>query len=100
MFDSDTAALLDLQSGITASVRRINNNLSVGKGATYYQTKRHGTEYTDVGGASRFFKVFQDSRNARSSPSVISYLTKLILPPSGILFDPFARQPTIFPDST
>jgi DNA modification methylase len=60
-------------------------------------------QYNDVGGASRFFYCAKASRKERGEgnnhPTVkpialMKYLIKLVMPPNGIVLDPFAGSGT------
>ena len=93
-------ALLDRQSG--ASTSRIGKPRRSGTPGNGYGMVHTGSEYSDAGGASRFFYVAKASRKERRTsthPTVkpvalMRYLIRLIAPPGGVVLDPFAGSGT------
>jgi site-specific DNA-methyltransferase (adenine-specific) len=107
VLDETQAAELDKQSGTTKSnIGRPREAASAGDGWGMTKT---GAEYSDTGGASRFYPVFKyhpkaltDERpnhNNTSHPTVkpvdlIRWLIRLVTPPGGTVLDPFAGTGT------
>ena len=93
-------AMLDAQSG--ASTSRIGKPRRSGTPGNGYGLVHTGSEYSDAGGASRFFYVAKASRKERRTsthPTVkpvalMRYLIRLIAPPGGVVLDPFAGSGT------
>lgn len=99
-------AELDAQSGVTTS--RAAQPRSGRKGDGWGMTQT-GSEYNDMGGASRFFPVFRYEAKASSSerprvdgvahPTVkpvdlMAWLVRLVAPADAVVLDPFAGSGT------
>ena len=102
--DEEAAAMLDVQSGESASQRSVCTSkpgIIYGMGAGL---PSHTGEYgfDDRGGASRFFytsKAGPDERAGGRHPTVkprdlMLWLCKLITPPGGLILDPFVGSGT------
>ena len=108
ILDEDAAEALDAQSGVTKSTPQIlrqqaTNGLSKGREAA----RVHETNYSDSGGASRFFYIAKASRAEREAgldapdgqranhhPTVkplalMRHLVRLVTPKGGKVLDPF-----------
>ena len=99
-------AELDAQSGLSASRPGPQREATGGDG---WRMTATGTEYTDAGGASRFFPAFRFEAkapraerprvNGISHPTVkplalMRWLVRLVTPPAGIVLDPFLGSGT------
>jgi site-specific DNA-methyltransferase (adenine-specific) len=112
ILDEESAAMLDEQSGVSRSVQGKPRKGTNGDG---WGMSKTGTEYTDSGGASRFFYTAKSSKSEREGglahmpdayqrgqtkrknthPTVkpidlMRYLVRLITPLGGTVLDPFA----------
>lgn len=97
--DDCPVKMLDAQSGISQSTQGKPRQGQSGAGWGMSAT---GAEYSDVGGASRFFYVAKASRAERNAgcgandhPTVkpiglMGWLCRLITPPGGMVLDPFS----------
>ena len=103
-------AALDAQSGVTKAVPRkptgkpiysTEGTAMVWNSNSVIDTTERG--FTDTGGASRFFYCAKANKQERGEgnnhPTVkpvalMEYLIKLVLPPGGIVLDPFAGSGT------
>jgi site-specific DNA-methyltransferase (adenine-specific) len=106
IFDEEAKRLLDEQSGITRSTKVKNKKKSYDGESFTGMLRGISTpdiQYNDVGGASRFFYCAKASRKERGEgnnhPTVkpialMKYLIKLVMPPNGIVLDPFAGSGT------
>lgn len=105
LFDEEAAELLDEQSGRSTS-RKGAPRASASPGDGYGMTHT-GAEYSDTGGASRFFYVAKAAKSERNRgviakndhPTVkpvalMEYLVRLITPARGLVLDPFAGSGT------
>lgn len=107
LFDQTMAGELDRQSGVTVS-RKGEPRASARPGAGWGMT-RTGAEYDDMGGASRFYPVFEYCPKAPSAerpkvdgilhPTVkpvalMRWLVRLITPTGGLVLEPFAGSGT------
>lgn len=102
VLDDTTAAILDGQSGVTAS--RVGKPRT-GKSGDGWGMTATGAEYDDAGGASRFFYVAKAPKRERPNvdgvqhPTVkpltlMRWLVRLVTPPGGTVLDPFAGSGT------
>jgi DNA modification methylase len=94
VLDEDAARQLDEQSGESES--RVGGPRE-GKAGNGWRMTHSGAEYSDRGGASRFFytaKADREDRDGSKHPTVkptdlMAYLVRLITPPGGTVLDPF-----------
>lgn len=105
VLDDYTAAIVDEQSGASASVRSNRNSGAVTWG-TYGDTGDDQPRgYDDTGGASRFFYTAKapgqerPSANGVAHPTVkpldlMRWLVRLVTPPGGLVLEPFAGSGT------
>ena len=102
VLDEHQSAALDEQSGVSKSSIGKPRGASHGDGWGMTQT---GAEYNDMGGASRFFYCSKASSKERPEvdgvkhPTVkplalMRWLVRLVTPPGGTVFDPFAGSGT------
>ena len=102
ILDEDQAAALDEQSG--ESQARIGKPQGSAPGDGWGMTAT-GTEYDDLGGASRFFYVAKADASERpkvggvAHPTVkpltlMRWLVRLVTPPGGVVLEPFAGSGT------
>ena len=102
VLDEHQSAALDEQSGVSKSSIGRPRGASHGDGWGMTQT---GAEYNDMGGASRFFYCSKASSKERPEvdgvkhPTVkplalMRWLVRLVTPPGGTVFDPFAGSGT------
>ena len=104
LLDEVSAEMVDKQSGITKKTKRKEGVARLRKAHSLVPSTGKANapdSYGDGGGASRFFycaKVGKSERNAgcdgNTHPTVkpiklMTYLTKLITPPNGVVLDPF-----------
>ena len=105
LLEESQAAELDRQTGVTV---RIGQPRGAAAGDGWGMTAT-GAEYSDAGGASRFFPVFRYESKANSAerpkvdgvahPTVkpldlMRWLVRLVTPPGGVVLDPFAGSGT------
>lgn len=106
VLDESQAAELDSQSGVSRS--RVGKPRSAAAGAGWGMTHT-GSEYSDEGGASRFFPTFRYEAKAPTHerpvegevghPTVkpldlMRWLVRLVTPPGGTVLEPFAGSGT------
>lgn len=105
LLDEEAAALLDEQTGV--SVSRVGAPRGAAAGAGWGMTQT-GSEYDDMGGASRFYYVAKPSRrerdlgtdaNGNTHPTVkpvevMRWLVRLVTPRGGVVLDPFLGSGT------
>ncbi len=103
LFDEDAAEMLDEQSGEVRSAGAKSNTQQTNSNTDLkFMGKATGivgvNNYSDKGGASRFFYVAKASKSDRGTgnnhPTVkpiklMQYLIKLVTPPNGTVLDPF-----------
>ena len=119
LLDEHAAAEMDKQSGVSVSQRSTRKKAgeTVGNGVTlnnYHMNEDNVGGYSDGGGASRFFPVFKYQAKApkRERPvieredgtkiqhptvkpvALMEWLVSLIVPPGGVVLDPFAGSGT------
>lgn len=106
ILNEEAGALLDAQSGISKSTQGKPRKGAPGTG---YGMTHTGAEYSDMGGASRFFYCSKASKKEREAGlslvkdverknthptvkpiSLMRWLVRLITPPEGTVLDPFA----------
>ncbi len=102
VLDESQAAALDQQSGETTSRVGAPRGAAAGDGWGMTAT---GAEYSDIGGASRFFYIAKADRSERprvdgvAHPTVkpldlMRWLVRLVTPPGGTVLEPFAGSGT------
>ena len=102
ILDEKAAEMLDAESTTSVTGKRTKNFDSKPKGIVNYGGGLRLNEYTDKGGASRFFYCAKTSKKDRNSNGVVEnihptckpqklmqYLCKLVTPPNGTILDPF-----------
>lgn len=116
LLDDHAAALVDEQSGVSASSLRIDDLQGGGhttRRSDFFSRGQSETEvvrtYGDSGGASRFFPVFKYNAKAptKERPDVdgvrhptvkplalMQWLVRLVTPPNGTVLEPFAGSGT------
>lgn len=104
LLDDEAARVLDGQSGSSTSTVGKSRGAEAGPGWGMTAT---GAEYSDTGGASRFFytskansaerNVNQATRNSHPTVKPVDlmvWLVRLVTPPGGIVLDPFLGSGT------
>lgn len=104
VLDEVAAGALDEQSGESQS--RIGKPRGAAAGDGWGMT-RTGAEYSDTGGASRFYYVAKASRSERTCDGTVDcthptvkpvalmrWLVRLVTPPNGVVLDPFTGSGT------
>jgi len=107
LLDEEAAALLDEQSGVSASpAPYFQQTKSKGINAPETRNDVQSSHHGDSGGASRFFYVAKASRSERNAglernihPTVkpvalMKYLIRLVVPKGGTVLDPFLGSGT------
>jgi len=109
LLDEEAGAMLDAQSGESASKATFRGLLQSGRhgglgdlGANLKEMTNTVRGHGDSGDASRFFycaKASSAERNGSKHPTVkpldlIRYLCRLVTPPNGLILDPFAGSGT------
>ena len=93
--------MLDAQSGIRKSGARTRSERS--NGTLEFGFSRSGECEASEGGASRFFYVAKASKSDRGEDNthatvkplrLMEYLTRMVTPPGGTVFEPFAGSGT------